>query len=271
METKGYYVDGAGNLQNALQLVNVKTYHVALVDIMLGGKFDRLNRDGLKILKRMQELDEGNQRVVLSGQDEERQLVRDILKDYEAFDYLDKVELYKRGFSLLYDMISRALKNCQIALYGWQKVKYVSGEKMEPKDVLSFLAGTSGNVSIWVDRCLRALQPKGGYIGLQRFLKNFCDPLAPMMPLINVVEPASIDERRRLLGGKFWSKSLGEAIEVVALATQRETEFVEKQLESRWSKNNEIKRFETAGLSGFAFRLEGTERSLFIDKSSRGV
>lgn len=228
---------------------------------------DENNLDGLEVLRQMQVLNEGSQRIVLSAQPK-NQLTRDILIDYKVFDYLDKDALAEmKDYSLLYDMISRALESCEIVLYGWQKTKYTSGEKIEKKDIITFLAGASEYSSIWVDRCLLTLKPKGGYSGLQRFLSEFFNPLAPLILPVNLGETDNIDEKYKILSGKFWSKCLGEAIETIVFSGENKIDFLKKQLDGKWLKTKEIKHFESSGLVGLAFRMESVKRSSFVEKN----
>lgn len=62
---EGYQVGLARSLEQAREQIERCFYHVALVDLRLGD--DETNRDGIKILKYIESLDEGTEQLVISG------------------------------------------------------------------------------------------------------------------------------------------------------------------------------------------------------------
>jgi CheY-like chemotaxis protein len=65
---RGYLVEPAESLAEALEALDRRFYHVAIVDLRLGQ--DPKNRDGLKVLEHISELDEGTAAIVVSAYSE---------------------------------------------------------------------------------------------------------------------------------------------------------------------------------------------------------
>jgi DNA-binding NarL/FixJ family response regulator len=123
-----YYVDAAANLSDALAAMQRRTYHVALVDIMLAGEKDIANRDGVRVLEQIESQGEGTRCIVLTAQ-RETQLVRDFLRNLNAFDYLDKSVVGSKGFAAIANAIAEALASSPV------------GREIEWNDVVKVLAG----------------------------------------------------------------------------------------------------------------------------------
>jgi CheY-like chemotaxis protein len=207
LREQGYVADVANDLKTALNLIDSKTYHAALVDIMLAGELDRTNRDGLEVLRRIGELNEGTRPIVLSGQNEP-QLSADTLQEYKAVQYLDKGNIRKQGIKLVTDKMAEVLAGVRLLRYGKIGGKF----KDEEIGVLTFMSGGSNDEAIWIDKCLRNLKPAGGYSGLKQFFETFCEPFLPLLRATNATTPMAIHSEHRFGVGHFWSKALGEAI-----------------------------------------------------------
>jgi CheY-like chemotaxis protein len=206
LREQGYAVDIANDLKAAVNLINAKTYHGALVDIMLAGERDRTNRDGLQVLRRLAEMNEGTRSIVLSGQ-YEPQLSADTLQEYKAAQYLDKGNIRQQGTKLITEKMAEVLRDVRLLRYGRR-----GGKSKEEIGVLTFLSGGSTEEAMWIDRCLRSLKPAGGYAGLRQFFETFCEPLLPLLPATATAAPMSINTDHRVAVGDFWSKALGQAI-----------------------------------------------------------
>ena len=253
LKLAGFAVDGAGSLQEALGLIDARTYHVALVDLMLRDPDDCSSMEGREVLKRLKELGEGTQRIVLSGQDEPQMAV-DTIKEDGAFYYVAKSKLLENGMGYLVELVSKVLESTKIKKYGGAD------------NIFPVLAGTVQTV-IWVDRCLRILKPKGGYAGLESFFTGFCDPMVPLMPQRGVSQPLVVHEERRLASGRFWSKGLGLPVELAACRAEKASELLGGGIYPGWDKSNLlIEPYMGHGLAGYAFRLKGVTRSEFTEK-----
>lgn len=201
LERENYRADGASNLQEAKAAIDRSAYHVAIVDIMLAGESDWSNRDGVRVLEYIRELAEGTQPIVLSKQSE-LQLVRDFLKKYGAFDYLNKEELEHTGISLLFDMLKQAVKASPLtAPPAW--------ESFSP----SLAWGTSEDDFVY--QCLRVLEFKGGFENLSRSLLTVAGDLRPLLVPRNASRAIVYDQALGAFRGKYWSKGQGIAIELL--------------------------------------------------------
>lgn len=252
LKLAGFTVDGAGSLQEALDLIDAKTYLVMVIDLMLRDPKDS-SKEGLQVLDRSQELGEGTLSIVLSGQ-EEPQMAADTIKEHGAFYYVAKSKVLESGMEYLVGLVSKATKSARIKKYG------------DADNILSVLAGTDGAI-VWTDRCLRILRPEGGYAGLKSFFTGFCDPMVPLMPLREVSQPLVVHEERRFASGRFWSKGLGLPVELVACRAEEASELLGEESDSRWDESDLLAEpYESHELAGYAFRLEGVARSEFVEK-----
>lgn len=95
LERRGYNVDEATNLDTAIERINVITYHVAIVDLMLAGP-GVPNLDGLEVLKQLRILNEGTKSIVLSTQ-KDAQVSADTVQEYSAFRYVKKEIISREG------------------------------------------------------------------------------------------------------------------------------------------------------------------------------
>jgi ActR/RegA family two-component response regulator len=249
LERAGFAVDGAGSLQEALDLMDARTFHVALVDLMLRDPEDSASMEGLDVLQKVKELDEGTQSIVLSGQ-EDVQTVVETIKQYGAFYYISKAELQERGVGYLVEQISKALESVKIKRYGGAE------------NVLPVLAG--GEMTRWVDRCLITLQPKGGYYGLRSFFAEFCESMVPLMPQRGISQPLAIYRDRCLATGRFWSKCLALPVELVVCSEENAPQLLQEKPE--WSNSRSRSEHRSSGLVGYAFDLPGVARSEFVEK-----
>lgn len=248
----GFVVDGAGTLQETLDVLDAKTFHFALVDLMLRDP-DDYSVEGLQVLERLRNLGEGTVPIVLSGQDEP-QTAADTLKQYSAFHYVAKSKLLESGMGYLLELTCKAVESTEIKKYG------------DSDSILSVLAGTDGAVA-WIERCLRTLKPKKDCVGLKSFFTGFCEPMVPIMPQLGVSPPLIIQEERRLASGRFWSKGLGLPLELVACGAEEASELLDSEIDPGWNESNLLAEpYESHGLAGYAFHLKGIARSEFMDK-----
>lgn len=246
----GYQVDKSKNLSEALRQIDVKTYHVALVDLQL----DENSRksDGLKVLKRFHELDEGTKTIVCSAQSSPNVVV-EAYEQYGVDKYIVKPNnegepirsdgFIKKG-GLVPDQIinpvNTAFSNCLIRHYG------------DAGLAARFLAGPE-NLDGWVFRCLTELGPADGAAGLYSFLLEFLEPLTPLMPDKSAATPVRIEEGE--LHGDFWSKGIGVAVSISISRAGAAVRGDDRAL---------VREFEKARVLGLAYELRGRERSEFI-------
>lgn len=207
---KRYRIDSAADLAQATDAITNRTYHVALVDIMLAGEKDVANRDGVKVLERIRNLNEGTKAVVLSIQPH-TQLVREILKQYSAYDYLDKGAVRADGFSLVVGTIDKAAEASPVGdVPTWQAV-------------VQDLAAGQWEEAQFVSEALGSLQFKGGFENLSRTLIGALQHFMPLLPLKRGQRGFLFDSGAGKFRGHFWSKGQGCAIRLVLCGRQPPT------------------------------------------------
>jgi CheY-like chemotaxis protein len=201
-----FRVEAATDLAGALKAIERCAYQVAVVDIMLAGAKDTANRDGIEVLKRLRDLGEGTQAIVLSGQNE-TQLVREFLKTYEALDYLDKDELSASGMSRLVDLVEAGVAASPL------------GRDPSWDAVVAALA-SEGDEPMFVAEVIGKLAFKGGFENLRRNLSAATKHLAPLLPPAGGNGGLRYDEERHGFVGRFWSRGQGQAVELAMLDSQ---------------------------------------------------
>ena len=251
LRLQGHYVDSARNLDEALRAIEATSYHVALVDIKLAGQRDHTNQDGLLVLRRLQELEEGTAAIVLSGQDS-RALVRDTWKEYGARDYIDKDEI--ETFDEVIRIINLALDDSTLKLLPLRKT------------LLGLLFTDSGTETM-------AIKAVGlnGYPGLRSLFEALCEPILPCLVPVGLEpgdSPAMIDEEQALVTIVLWSKAIGEAV-LVVVAKDGGTGCVVSDLSSLGFAEAEIgagiTEVDQQGVSGRVYQLAGLERAAFVE------
>ena len=265
LRLKGFAVDGAQTLSEALNLADRKTYHVALIDIILDRQ-DAANREGLKLVMRLNELDEGTVPVVAS-RTEDTQLSADVVQRYGAKRFLAKYAVEQEGLRVLYDAIARASEECTLHPFGVAENR--STGKLENKSAIDYILNFEQTSAHWMDSCLHLLRPKGGYGALRDFLNAFLTPWSPLLPLRGAREYLAIDQSQPLLTGDFWSKAIGEAVSLVVCRVDMVDTLLAGTVRPAWILATEVtlsERRQTKGdLVGVAFKFS-QDRTAFTDR-----
>ena len=198
LEMEDYKVSGASTLKEAIEAVNSCTFHVAVVDIVLSEK-KISNRDGVEVVRYIRDLKEGTQVIVLSLL-EDTQLERDLLKEYDIFDYIPKAS--KGGISHLLKRVKTAIEACPLdGPLSWEGLV---GSIAWPVDSNHFIA-----------ECLTRLEFKGGFQTLSRALIAACKAAVPLLRENATDQAVRFDPQRRVFHGRFWSKAQNTAIELL--------------------------------------------------------
>src|SRR6185369_12329088 len=112
LKMENYLVDGAGSLQEAIEALDKRNYHTAIVDIKLKKKDSK--NEGVDVVRYIRQLDEGTESIVLSSM-KDQVLERDLLKEHEVFDYIVKADLdNKGGISHLLKRVKSAIDTCRV-------------------------------------------------------------------------------------------------------------------------------------------------------------
>lgn len=215
-ERVDYRADGAATAEAAIKAIDRCTYHVALVDIMLAGKDNVTDRGGVKVLKYLRDLAEGTRALVLSAQKGDVPLVRDLLKEYGALDYLAKWEIAERGGN---DFLVQKVK-------GALSVS-AHGEALTWEQLIGSLAWGLPE-PFFVSECLNFLEFKGGFENLRRSLLGVCQHLVPLLVEVGTTKAIGRDKVPEVFSGTYWSKGQGSAIELLIYGKNARTGVVER-------------------------------------------
>jgi len=174
---KGFEVDEASDFLGAIAQVDRRTYHVALVDLMLAGQ-DRTNRDGLRVIDHINDLGEGTSVVVMSYQDDP-QTAADTVQSQKAFRYMAKPRIIKEGASVLLPVIEQAHSQSDLKVFGWSRT---GGAVRIPRSCLSYLAGDGPQMVVSFSNWANLLGPKVPPPLLEEFITELFTPWAPLLP-----------------------------------------------------------------------------------------
>ena len=251
LELAGYSVDSVAALEDALEMIDAKTFHVALVDLMLE-EATSTQYEGLDVLKKLQEVGEGTGALVISGQDS-TVTAADTVTEYGAAKYLSKKQIISNGLPFVIEEVSQLLLEVNLKKYG------------KADDALPILAGLGENTAVWAYPLLNVLKPKEGANGLNRFLKHFSNPLAPLMPQREASPPLAMNQAERYASGRFWSKALGLPVELVICRSDETNTIVDQADNPLWATEPVVKPHDHFGLIGYVFGLPDTVlRSEFV-------
>jgi DNA-binding NarL/FixJ family response regulator len=198
---EGWRVDGTATLQAATDAIDACAYHVAIVDINLANERDTSNREGITFLRQLAELNEGTRSVVLSGTGD-RTLARDLLQDGLTPTFVYKDEVAPRGNAFLIPKIKDAIAASTVgASVSWDVLMRTIARGLEEK--------------AFVSECLQFLSFKGGFANLEKSLLASCSPLMPLLPEMGPASGLARAVLPEVFNGRFWSKSQGQAVEVL--------------------------------------------------------
>lgn len=258
LEQSGFLVDEAGSLTAALVRVEERTYHVAVVDIMLGGPDDRTNRDGIDVLNAIKSLRNegasvrlkrliGTRLIALTGQ-EEPELAADIISKHGANEYIDKLKYRRTLVEEIVRRVTAQATECKLGLYG----PYESA--------IEFLAGPTG-AAVWTDKCLSIL--KVGYGTLQHLLTQLCDHIAPIVGQSGQQSGDLIDIDANVIRGNLWSKALAMPVTFI-VCRENAINTVTKSRADDWDEDKLISSLHEEGLVGRIYEIEKVTRAAFV-------
>jgi DNA-binding NarL/FixJ family response regulator len=238
-------IDVASDRAEAFQRVDTKTYHLALIDIMLNGPDDLNDRGGIDVMKRIRELDEGTEMIVLSGAKNVEVPVETLIK-YKAWSYIIKHHVKSR------DDILGPVQDCLEASSGLK----VYGDA---NSIMDYLAIGQGQM-MWSDKAQRILNPTDGWAGLNAFVSVFFGALAPLLPRHGSTTLTDLDDVSGLLKANLWSKAIGS--EVVIFARHG---FAKEPPPIPQKTAKLILHYEKVLIEAWAYAMQDSKRSEFID------
>jgi len=208
IQESGFLVDTAGTRLEACEKIRCKTYHVAMIDIMLTD--DPSDRGGLEVLRYLHSLDEGTRAIVVSATSDVRVPV-DVMKQ-GTYVYLIKKDI--RTSSDFLKKGEEEFAKCKLKTFG----------KFET--FTAYIAGP-GNAFYYEQDLISIL--KGGASSMFQFISAVFDPLLPLLRMKNSTYGLKIDHDKKTIYGLLWSKALGHAVWVSA--GQLESEYFKPSIE----------------------------------------
>jgi CheY-like chemotaxis protein len=214
-----YSVGVATSLAEALECLNQQFFHVAIVDIRLDND-DRDNVQGIEVLQRIWELNEGTMAIVSSGH-----ATADMLPtfmSYGVFDFVAKREAspddlarqyrsaaFIRGTIDKAGSLDESLKRIEQAVLEARRISNSQKWLVSPFRVFKGYPG----------RAVQSLLKGAGMVELRPFLGEMIRPLYPWLHGASGTAIVIQDEAGQALAieGYVWSRALGQPV-VVRLA-----------------------------------------------------
>ncbi|MCH8906502.1 MAG: response regulator [Candidatus Heimdallarchaeota archaeon] len=264
LRRRGFEVDAVENLLSALEAVNNKTYHVALIDVMLAGQ-DRTNRDGRAVGRHIVEVNEGTVFFFFSAQDDP-QLSADLLQSDGALGYLSKAKIRDEGMHVLSDSVIVGIDACVLHPFGL--VQDDQKHTINNRTAMSYVGGVDVDQEVFRDRGTRAFASGSGLF--REFLQEFLSKWAPLLYPLNLDEKMTLTENPPLLHGRYWSKVVGEPISLLICNTSDVESIIDGSINEEWSEETEIVisdgRTAKGNLTGLVFKSRGRQRSEFSER-----
>lgn len=264
LRAQGYEVDEATSFDDARSQIASRTYHVALIDIMLAGP-DRKNRDGLKLVDEIRAQDEGTASIVISQQ-EDAQVAADTLQQQGVYRYVSKVSIEQEGLDLLAHTVQKACVQVKLAPFGW--ISGRSGDRI-PRDCLTYVAGEGERLIISYNRWAHHFGPKVSPHVVEEALGTFISRWAPVLPYKDREEYITLLADPPCLAGTFWSKTLGIAVTLMICPSDAAEAVSSGGTISEIVNSNEIdpdRRYTKGPLVGLVFKRPDLLRSQFADR-----
>jgi ActR/RegA family two-component response regulator len=197
----GYQVDVAGTKAEAIEKIRCKTYHVAMIDIMLTDDF--ADRGGIECLEYLKHIDEGTEAIILSATNDVRVPVESWKKG--ALTYLVKKDI--RSSEDLVREVKIARDKCKMNFYG-------------PFDNLAAYLAQPEMAVFFEDNLMKVL---GGNISRAgSILQQLFDPILPVLRSKQHMYGVDIDKDGKRITGLLWSKAIGSAVWVsLAMGSQQ--------------------------------------------------
>lgn len=241
----GIEVDGASTRDEAMACVDRKTYHLALIDVML--TLQRNDRGGLDVMEQIRQLDEGTEMIALSGADEVDVPV-EALQKYGAKRYILKHKI--KSFQEVLEPIQETLATApRLKTYG----RY--------RSLIDYLAIGHDTETFWVDKALRLLKPMEGWSGLNAFVSLFFGRYAPLLPKLDTKLLSEFNETEGLLIINLWSKAVGEEVILFARSALGDKDAPAPKPDR---KAQLVQEYTKAFVNGWAYLVEEGVRAEFV-------
>jgi ActR/RegA family two-component response regulator len=237
----------AKDLVETTEAIEEMAFAVAFVDIRLDENDDQ-NTDGLKVLELLRRSGDHTSAVMLTGYGTVG-ITRDALKEFDAYEALEKAEIDPRQIQ-------------ELVVQGTEERNKLA--RVEDQEAAAVLRGRRA-VWDWDTEMLQATGGKGGAEGLYRHLDYL---VSPFLPLVDGADPdrMRMDEQSQLALGTFWSRAVGEAV-LIAFGRPETMKAAmdDGRLHNQTGQpmGQVLREREKGGLAGLVASLPGRERSSF--------
>lgn len=192
-----YIVQVASSYEEADAKLDRQHFHLALIDLRLQEDAEEL--EGIKLVQKIAELDEGTSTIIVSGY-ADATIATELLKRWNAFYVIEKEKLDAKQFAKLAKGAVSQAKN-------QYRTKFESA--------IDFLRGNQ-DIFPWVAKVLQAVLPTDRISDDDhRQLRNLLNELlADLYPLLHhrMDKGAIIDSEAGVVSARCWSKALGVPI-----------------------------------------------------------
>lgn len=191
IEKMSIEVEIAGTKLEALEKIKCRTYHVALIDIMLSD--NPFDRGGIECLSKLNDLNEGTEAVVISATNDIRVPVEAWKKG--ALEYLIKKDI--RTSKDITEIIGKAINKCKLKLFG-------------KHDYLTDYLACEENTTIFEAKLMEVF---GSNINdLYNICNRIFKEILPILKEKGKKQILNIDTNNKQLTGLMWSKAVGQPI-----------------------------------------------------------
>jgi len=240
LKNKNLEFDTAESLNESLEKIYRKTYHLALIDIML--KDDSRDRGGIEVIKQIGNYNEGTKIIVISS-------TNDVHVPIEVFrcgivDFLHKSTIKR---DILIDKVNQALDMVDLT-----KKSFGNFESLH-----AYLAAPD-TVPIWEDKMYSSIGTTYGF-----FIKSTWALFNPILPVLRPkenLESLLADSTKKSISGIFWSKSIGSAVWVYLSGNN---EILDKSPVGECDTELISQSFKDKNLRGGVWTLTGVPRDFF--------
>lgn len=242
IKTLGVIVDRASTKLEALEKIKCRSYHVAMVDIMLTDS--HRDRGGFEVIDYINKMNEGTKVVVASASSEVT--VPASLIDKNIYSYLVKKHHIKKTEDFL-KPIRRALDEVDLNIFGdcRNAVSYLAIP--EPYDIWEYTIRSNLDVKL---------------ADVTDVLENVFKPILPVLRNKNQLSCLTTNNDKKIIYGQMWSRAIGTAVWICM--GKDEDSFIEPIDDLRPEKflmNNNYKHVKSK-----IWSIAGTKRSDYFDK-----
>lgn len=232
LELEGLEIHEAKNFGEAERALRSIAFHVVCIDLGLD-ESDPSNLEGTRVLQELAKYHEGTKAIIVSQKGGERahDIAIDAYENFKLAKWLRKGHFSVEEFvAVIKDEASRVRL----------PISHASTSVLE-----ALVFGLDED--LWIDEALRALNPRGGVVGLRDLLDALAKDLIPICPHKDPHLRALIGPDRKFVQFQFWSRAIGSAILVRVIAKDGGMDA---------EAATALKEISLAGLTAYAWRYD---------------